>query len=76
MKELDYRGLKCPLPVMLFKKEWRKTKEQTVFRLVTDDEMARIDIPFFCQQENLEIMSQNNDAEITIFEICVPAKKA
>ncbi|MDQ2088473.1 sulfurtransferase TusA family protein [Marimonas arenosa] len=49
--DLDARGLLCPLPVMKLRKRLQPVAAGTEFRMLADDEMARIDVPHFCAEQ-------------------------
>lgn len=52
MQIIDTCGLKCPLPILKLEKHLSKISGNFTLKLITDDEMAIIDIPLFCQQNN------------------------
>jgi tRNA 2-thiouridine synthesizing protein A len=47
-RELDARGLICPLPVLRARKVLISMVEGEVLRVLADDPMALIDLPHFC----------------------------
>jgi tRNA 2-thiouridine synthesizing protein A len=47
-REVDARGLICPLPVLRARKALISMKEGAVLQVLTDDPMALIDLPHFC----------------------------
>lgn len=47
-RELDARGLICPLPVLRARKVLAAMAEGEVLRVLADDPMALIDMPHFC----------------------------
>ncbi len=49
-REVDARGLLCPLPVLRARKVLISMKEGDVLRVFADDPMALIDMPHFCNQ--------------------------
>ncbi len=49
-REIDARGLICPLPVLKARKALLALPSGAVLRLQADDAMAIIDIPHFCAQ--------------------------
>lgn len=48
--QLDLRGLRCPLPVLRVEAASRKLPAGTQLRVLTDDPIARIDIPHAMSQ--------------------------
>jgi tRNA 2-thiouridine synthesizing protein A len=49
-REVDARGLLCPLPVLRARKVLISMREGDVLRVFADDPMALIDMPHFCNQ--------------------------
>ncbi|WP_210526794.1 sulfurtransferase TusA family protein [Rubellimicrobium arenae] len=47
-REVDARGLICPLPVLRARKILMDMKPGQILRLLADDAMAAIDLPHFC----------------------------
>jgi tRNA 2-thiouridine synthesizing protein A len=47
-REVDARGLICPLPVLRARKALMTMDEGAILRLLADDPMALIDLPHFC----------------------------
>ena len=47
-REVDARGLKCPLPVLRAAKALREMRPGDVLRVLADDPMALIDLPHHC----------------------------
>ncbi len=52
MKRIDVCGLKCPLPVLKLEKYIAKIDGEFILELIVDDEMAIIDVPLYCKQNN------------------------
>jgi len=50
VREVDARGLLCPLPVLRARKVLISMKEGELLRVLADDGMARIDLPHFCAE--------------------------
>jgi len=48
VRELDARGLICPLPVLRARRMLAQMAEGEVLRVLADDPMALIDLPHFC----------------------------
>ena len=53
-REVDARGLICPLPVLRARKVLEAMRPGEVLRLLADDAMAAIDLPHFCSEAGHE----------------------
>jgi tRNA 2-thiouridine synthesizing protein A len=51
MKELDLRGLKCPLPAMLARKRLALMAPDEAVWILASDPLSVVDIPHMCNQE-------------------------
>lgn len=49
---IDARGLKCPMPVLKLEKQLHGASAGRRFLLISDDPVARIDVPVLCQKNN------------------------
>lgn len=49
-REIDTRGLLCPLPVLRARKVLMSMAEGEVVSILADDGMALVDLPHFCRQ--------------------------
>lgn len=49
-REVDARGLICPLPVLRARKVLEAMRPGEVLRVLADDAMAAVDLPHFCAQ--------------------------
>ncbi len=58
-ENLDLRGLKCPLPVLKARNHLRKMSVGERVLVVTDDPMALIDIPHFCNEYDQKLIEQH-----------------
>ena len=54
MKKFDYRGLKCPIPVLKAFKEIKKNPLENNFEFLCDDETAPKDFEDLCSNTNLK----------------------
>ena len=62
---LDLRGLRCPVPVLKLQAAIRQTgTESPVFKVLTDDPVAKIDIPHGARQAGFQavILAENGDS--------------
>jgi tRNA 2-thiouridine synthesizing protein A len=54
----DLRGLKCPLPVLKTRKRMSGLPSGTLVWVETDDPMALIDIPHFCNESGHRLLEK------------------
>jgi len=67
-KDLDARGLNCPLPILKAKKALAEMLSGEVLRIVTTDPGSVRDFQAFSKQTGNELLSQNaNDNEFEFF---------
>ena len=57
-KELDARGLNCPLPILRAKKALGELQSGQVLRIVSTDPGSVKDFAAFCKQTGNELLSQ------------------
>lgn len=77
MKELDLKGLKCPLPVLRLRRYLRDHVEiGEQVRVTTTDPMSTLDIPHFLSEAGQKLISSDpGDASSTfIVEKLVESK--
>ena len=55
---IDLRGFRCPLPVLKTRHHLRKLEPGTQLWVETDDPLAGVDIPHFCNEHNQELVRQ------------------
>lgn len=72
-RHIDARGLKCPLPVLKVEKHLDTIGPGESFTLASDDPIARIDIPLFCQN-NAHTCTVTSDGPSLIFTISKTTK--
>jgi len=58
-KDLDARGLNCPLPVLRAKKALNDMQSGQVLRIVATDPGSAKDFETFCKQTGNELLSQS-----------------
>lgn len=56
----DLRGLKCPLPVLKTRKRLAGLSAGTLIWVETDDPMALIDIPHFCNESGHRLLERRD----------------
>lgn len=59
-RELDLRGLKCPLPVLKTRHAIRKLEAGSRLWVLTDDPLAVIDVPAFCNESGHKLLDQQS----------------
>ena len=48
-KSFDFRGLKCPLPVLKTKRALKEVGEGEIIEVLADDPAANLDFKHFCE---------------------------
>jgi len=67
-KELDARGLRCPLPILRCKKGIAEIEGGQVLKVLATDPGAVKDFQSFCKQTGHELLSQEQqDEEFTFY---------
>lgn len=67
-KDLDARGLNCPLPILRAKKALNEMQSGQVLRIVSTDAGSVKDFQSFCRQTGNDLLSQSEaDKEYTFF---------
>jgi tRNA 2-thiouridine synthesizing protein A len=67
-KELDARGLNCPLPILRAKKALKDMQSGQVLKIVSTDPGSVKDFAAFAKQTGNELLSQSDaDKEYTFF---------
>ena len=69
MRILDFKGLKCPIPILKAFKVVKKEKETDEFTFLTDDASAPKDFRDFCTNTGfilISILKKNDHHEIVI----------
>jgi tRNA 2-thiouridine synthesizing protein A len=60
---LDLRGLKCPMPALLARRQLARAKPGARVVVLTDDPMAPVDVPFMCGNEGYAVVSVERDGD-------------
>jgi tRNA 2-thiouridine synthesizing protein A len=68
-KELDTRGLRCPLPILRCKKGIAEIEGGQVLRVLATDPGAVKDFQAFCKQTGHELLSLEEQDKEFIFHI-------
>lgn len=58
METADLRGFQCPLPVLKTRNRMRQLAEGAWIAVITDDPLAAIDIPAFCNETGQRLVEQ------------------
>ncbi len=66
-KEIDTRGLNCPLPILRAKKALNDMQGGQVLKVVATDPGAVKDFQAFCRQTGNELLSQAQAADEFLF---------
>ncbi len=56
MIKFDYRGLKCPMPVLKAHKAIKSDKKNTKFEFICDDQSAPDDFKDLCLNANYKLL--------------------
>lgn len=60
-RELDARGMLCPLPVLKARKRLSEMPPGAVLRLLADDPAAVVDVPHFCAEAGHELVASGEE---------------
>ncbi len=66
-KELDARGLNCPLPILRAKKALAEMQSGQVLRIVATDPGSVKDFEAFCKQTGHTLLEQAEAAKVYTF---------
>ncbi len=66
-RELDVRGLNCPLPILRAKKALGELSTGQVLKVMATDPGSVKDFQAFCKQTGNELLSHSEGAEFTFF---------
>jgi tRNA 2-thiouridine synthesizing protein A len=67
--KLDAKGKKCPMPVLLAKKELTKMTSGQVLELIVDDRGALKDIPALVNKSGDTVLDTNEEGQVITFHI-------
>lgn len=62
-KEIDTRGLNCPLPILRAKKALADMLQGQVLKVVSTDPGSNRDFQAFCKQTGNQLLEQQNDGK-------------
>jgi tRNA 2-thiouridine synthesizing protein A len=66
-RELDVRGLNCPLPILRAKKALTDLQSGQVLKVMATDPGSVKDFQAFCRQTGNELLSHSEGPEFTFF---------
>jgi len=66
-RELDVRGLNCPLPILRAKKALGELATGQVLKVMATDPGSVKDFQAFCKQTGNELLSHSEGSEFTFF---------
>ncbi len=61
---MDARGHRCPTPTLRLRRRLAAVAEGAVVVLLTDDPMARIDVPHFASAAGHEVLACSQDGAV------------
>ena len=68
-KMLDYRGLKCPLPVLKARRALSDMTSGQLLEIHADDPASPLDFAHFCEEAGHHLSTDNPDGPVFIFRI-------
>ena len=66
-KELDARGLNCPLPILRTKKTMAGLATGEVLKVIATDPGSVKDMEAFCRQTGAQLLQSSEDGESFLF---------
>ena len=60
IETVDLRGYQCPLPVLKTRNRMRKLADGERIAVLTDDPLAGLDIPNYCNEYEQGLIEQNS----------------
>lgn len=67
--DIDARGLICPLPVLRLRKRLQGVAVGADLTMLSDDPVAVIDVPHFCQSEGHEVVEASDRDGAQFFRV-------
>ena len=68
-KLVDYKGLKCPMPIFKLGKEIKDMVVGDILEVTSDDQAFKPDIEAFCKFRKMELVSLTNEEGIIVAQI-------
>ena len=66
---LDLRGLKCPLPALMTRRQLARLPDGAVLKVLTSDPLAVVDIPHMCGEDGHALVESRKADDHHIFTI-------
>ncbi|MFX0100194.1 MAG: sulfurtransferase TusA family protein [Candidatus Hodarchaeota archaeon] len=66
---LDTKGKKCPMPVLMTKKQLKKMVSGDVLTMLADDKGSTKDVPALLNKTGDELLEMNEEGEVITFKI-------
>jgi tRNA 2-thiouridine synthesizing protein A len=66
---LDAKGKKCPMPVLMAKKELKKMSSGQILELIVDDKGALKDVPALLKKTGDNLLDTKEEGKEITFEI-------
>lgn len=68
-RELDVKGLNCPLPILRTKKALAEMDSGQVLRVLATDPGSQKDFPAFARQTGNELVGQKEEGGVFIYDL-------
>ena len=68
-KQLDYRGMKCPLPVLKARRALKEMASGDVLEIQADDPASPLDFAHFCDEAGHQLINSQTDTTPFTFTI-------
>lgn len=68
-KALDYRGLKCPLPVLKARRALKEMDSGAILEIQADDPASPLDFAHFCEEAGHKLTTSQTQTPPFIFTI-------
>ena len=69
MRSFDYRGLKCPLPVLKARRALAQSGVGEVVEFLADDPASPLDMSHFCEAEGHELARSDSVESYFVYHI-------
>lgn len=66
---LDTKGKKCPMPVLMTKKQLKKMAPGDVLTMLADDKGSTKDVPALLNKTGDELVEMKEDGDVITFKI-------
>ena len=73
MIEVDARGHRCPIPTLRLRRALARAAPGEAVTLLSDDPLARVDVPHFLRERGLELVSEAADGSAWRFVVRTPS---